>query len=73
MFLEHGYEFAVTPNPLCLSRLGFLHFSGRESAVALGGHADLRSERDAGEILDPLLLLHVLRHQLLWKGTNKHY
>lgn len=45
------------------------HISGRKSAITTGGDADLRSERGAGKILDPLLLLHVLHHQLLRKGT----
>ncbi len=50
------------------SLLGCLHISGGKSAITSGGDADFRGERDAGEILDPLLLLHVLCDQLLWKG-----
>lgn len=56
---------------LILSLLCFLYLSGRKSAITSGSDADLRSERDAGEILDPLLLLHVLCHQLLWKGIDR--
>lgn len=48
--------------------LSSLHFRGRKSAITSRSDADLRSERDTGEILDTLLLLHVLCGQLLWKG-----
>lgn len=50
--------------------LPFLRSSRSKSAVTSGGHADFRSEELAGEILDPLLLLHVLCHQFLWKGIS---
>lgn len=62
--------FAVFPHlsSPCPSILDFPHDSRRKSAITSGSNADLRSERDAGEILDPLLLLHVLCRQLLWKG-----
>lgn len=42
--------------------LGFVHISGGKSAIASGSDGDLRRKRDAGEILDGLLLLHVLHH-----------
>lgn len=52
---------------------GFLRASGGKSAITYHSDADLRSERDAGEILDTLLLLHVLCYQLLWKGSYWHW
>ncbi len=62
--------FQIFPSPRP-SFLGFLHISGGKSAIASGSDADLRSERVAGEILDPLLLFHVLCYQLLWKGIDR--
>lgn len=58
------------PSFLVFFSLGFLHISGGESAITSGSDADFRSERDTGEILDTVLLLHVLCGQLLWQGIS---
>lgn len=50
--------------------LPFFPIRGDKSAITSCSHADLRGERDTGEILDPLLLFYVLCGQLLWKGIN---
>lgn len=68
-FITAVAQVAVTgqSNTLLLLLI-FLCSGRRKSTIASGSNANFRSEGLAGEILDPLLLLHVLFHQFLWKG-----